>query len=123
VADTPLDTLYRARTSEGLEESLPGSFDLVEGSDIPERVQVDVRWPHKQESHLRMICTRDTVIFARLDSHRAGLYGDLVEKLPRFFKLRGVERFVMTPEDDESKDILLKRGNWQPGPRGFEWVL
>lgn len=123
MADTPLDNLYRDRTSAGLRDTLPGNCEVVEGTDDGLRVQVDVTWPHKTESHLRMVCTATEVIFARLDSHRPGLYGDLCEKLPRFFKLRGVERFVMTPENDKSKDKLLERGNWKPAPRGFGWEL
>lgn len=127
MADTPLlDLLYRPRTSSGLADALPGRPDISEFADRPsELVRVDVRWDHATESFLRMICTRRVVTFARLDAHRAGLYGDLVEKLPRFFKLRGVERFAMSPEDDAARDALLERGRWKPDPDvgGYGWVL
>jgi hypothetical protein len=123
MADTPLDELYRNRTSEGLEDTLPGRCRVEEASDTPDRVQVDVYWDHQKPSHMRIVCTRTEVNFVRLDSGKPGLYGDLCDKLPRFFKLRGVERFVMAPETDKSRDVLLKRGSWKPGGYGYRWTL
>lgn len=121
-AESPLDALYRPRTTTGLQDTIPGEHRLEQAGD-ESLVRVDVYWPHKQESHLRIDCTSTTVNFLRLDSHRPGLYGDLCDKLPRFFKLRGVTEFRMCPQDGESRDVLLKRGSWEPVPGGYRWVL
>lgn len=115
---SPLDTLYGKRTTPELKKA---SGATLTEAEIPDGVRVYCEWD--DGSTMKIDCYADRVHFLSLTSERKGLYSDLCDTLPKLFKSRGVERFTMSPANEQAEKVLAKRGAWGRGERGMEWVI
>ena len=110
-----LDTLYGKGTSKAFAKACGGT--TVE-AEVDNGTRVYVEWG--DGSNMKIDCSPETVHFHSLDSKREGLYTDLCNTLPAFFKERGVKTFTAQPANAEAEAILRRRGGWDEDMR---WSL
>lgn len=111
----PLDKLYGRGTAKGLRALVGGK---IEEAATDDGVRVYFQWG--DGSVMKVDAYQDRVHFLTLRSEGGGLYSELCEKLPAFFKARGVKRFTASPRDKEAEAILRKRGEWD---ESMSWEL
>lgn len=102
-----LDELYSKGTASALKKLVGGQ---QEQAAIEDGVRVYFEWA--DGSVMKIDAFADRVHFLTLHSQREGLYSDLCDTLPEFFKDRGVKTFTASARDGESEAILRKRGEW-----------
>ena len=71
----------------------------------------NVRWD--DGSVLKIEVSDTNVHYLTLVSEREGLYSDLFDSLPAYFKKQGIQTFTASPRDEASEKVLRTRGEWR----------